>query len=63
MLEAEQFVKAMMKASNCKPRLKKSERVILPTGECPLPDFINDDADIEWLVLCYLVHSPLNKES
>lgn len=56
---AEEFVKAMTRASNRKPRLTQPQ--IIPTNECPLPDHTKDISNNEWLVLCHLVHG-LQKE-
>ena len=41
-----------------KPRLSKRDQVVFPTVECPLPDQ-GDLTNIEWVVLCELVNSPL----
>lgn len=58
MLKAERFVKDILKSSVHKPRLKKAERVIFPTPDCPLPDFDDDLTDVEWVMLCHLVYTP-----
>lgn len=44
-----------------KPRLKKPELVVMPTEDCPLPDQTPDMSDLEWVILCELVYSPLAK--
>lgn len=46
------FVKSFMK----RPRKVLKERIVIPTEDCPLPDFDKDLNMAEWVMLCHLVH-------
>ena len=56
MLRAEKFVDEMLRVSNPKRRMRNPQ--ILPTEDCPLPDFTDDLTDEEWVMLCHLVNKP-----
>lgn len=60
MKEIKQFVTGLHKIH--RPRLSKTEQVILPTEDCPLPDHTDDMTRQEWVMLCHLVHSSLVKQ-
>lgn len=53
MNKAQRIVKVFMKPT--RQVLRKSEVVIIPTKDCPLPDKTDDLTDLEWVMLCSLV--------